>query len=533
MRAQFPALLRYIEREQFLNDLRHGGIAILDYGSQYTQLIARRIREQGVYAEVFAHDATPNHINQHAPRGYILSGGPNSIYEEEAPQLPPHLLKTGKPILGVCYGMQALTHALGGQVSASNKREYGHATITHPAHSPLFDNLDAEMTVWMSHGDRIEALPQNFVSLAESPNSPYAAMGDLSRNYYGVQFHPEVQHTPLGAQVYRNFIFRICECEPRWTPLAFIENSIPALKEKVGDEKVLLGLSGGVDSAVAGALLHRAIGDQLVCIFVNTGMLRQNEAQEVLQVFREQQGMNVVYHDATELFLDELRGVTEPEAKRKLIGKLFIDVFKQEAEKLEGVTYLAQGTIYPDVIESAANSKTAKVIKSHHNVGGLPEQLGFTLVEPLRDLFKDEVRKVGLAIGLPESIIWRQPFPGPGLAIRCLGDLTFERLEKLRHADAIFVDELRAANLLVGDTAQAFAVLLPVKAVGVMGDNRTYEEVVVLRAVVTDDFMTADWARLPFELLARVSRRIVNEVRGVNRVAYDVTSKPPGTIEWE
>lgn len=514
-------------------DLKCGGIAIIDYGSQYTQLIARRIREQHVYAEVFAHDADQAWIDQHQPRAYILSGGPNSVYDAEAPQLPAFILDSGKPILGICYGMQLLTQAFGGEVVASRDREYGRATITHQPHSPLMDNLPPTLPVWMSHGDRVQRLPDHFIALASSEHSPYAVIGNIAQNYYAVQFHPEVRHTPQGDQLLANFIFNIARCQPKWSPDAFIDSSIAAIQAQVGTENVILGLSGGVDSAVAGALIHRAIGDQLTSIFVNTGMLRLNEAQEVLQVFREEQGMAVIYADATEDFLDTLRGITEPEAKRKQIGKLFIDVFKAQASALSGVRFLAQGTIYPDVIESASGSKTAKVIKSHHNVGGLPQELGFELVEPLRDLFKDEVRRVGVALGLPAHIIWRQPFPGPGLAIRCLGDITWERLEKLRQADAIFVDELRQADMLVGDTAQAFAVLLPVKAVGVMGDNRTYEEVIVLRAVQTDDFMTADWARLPFDLLARVSSRIVNQVAGVNRVTYDITSKPPGTIEWE
>jgi GMP synthase (glutamine-hydrolysing) len=515
------------------NELKQGGIAIIDYGSQYTQLIARRIRELGVYAEVFAHDADEDWINQHQPKAYILSGGPNSVYDEGSPQTPRFIYKSKKPILGICYGMALLTQDFGGKVAPSNHREYGAATVQHQPHSPLLDSLPASFDVWMSHGDKIEKTPENFVSLAHSPNSPYAAMADMERDYYGVQFHPEVKHTPLGSEILANFIFKIVGCEPKWSADAFIESSIQAIRAQVGSEKVLLALSGGVDSAVAGALIHRAIGEQLTSIFVNTGMLRQDEAEQVLQVFREEQGMNLLYADATEQFLDALQGHSEPEAKRKIIGRLFIDVFKAEAAKLEAIKFLAQGTIYPDVIESASGSKTAHVIKSHHNVGGLPEQLGFELVEPLRDLFKDEVRRVGLALGLPEHIIWRQPFPGPGLAIRCLGDLSWERLEKLRHADAIFRDELQKASMLKGDTAQAFAVLLPVKAVGVMGDLRTYEEVIALRAVQTDDFMTADWARLPFELLAKVSSRIVNEVKGVNRVVYDVTSKPPGTIEWE
>jgi GMP synthase (glutamine-hydrolysing) len=385
----------------------------------------------------------------------------------------------------------------------------------------------------MSHGDRIERPPQGFTPLAHSDNSPYAAMGDFARNLYGVQFHVEVNHTPLGAQILRNFIFDVCGCEAKWSAAAFIEDSVQAIRERVGTERVLLALSGGVDSAVAGALLHKAIGDQLVSVFVNTGMLRKDEPEQVVQVFRDQQHMKLIAVDATEDFLDNLRGVTEPEAKRKRIGKLFIDTFSARARALEaeGVRFLAQGTIYPDVIESAAASTKSKVIKSHHNVGGLPPDLHFELIEPLRDLFKDEVRNVGTELGLPESIVWRQPFPGPGLAVRCLGEITWERLETLRAADAIFREELGGA--LRNGTAQAFAVLLPVKSVGVMGDNRTYEEVIALRAVTTDDFMTADWARLPYDLLARASSRIVNEVRGVNRVVYDITSKPPGTIEWE
>jgi GMP synthase (glutamine-hydrolysing) len=516
-----------------LADLRHGGIAILDYGSQYTQLIARRVREQGVYAEVFAFDADPALINQHQPRGYILSGGPNSVYEPGAPQLPAHILSKHLPVLGICYGMQAITHALGGKVAPSTEREYGPATVSRTQESPLFDGLATGLQVWMSHGDRIEQPPDGFVPLGQSQNSPYAAIGDLSRGLFGVQFHPEVQHTPQGSQILRNFIFTICGCGPKWSAAAFIDDAVSAIRAQVGDDKVILGLSGGVDSAVVGALIHKAIGEQLTAIFVNTGMLRKDEPAQVVRVFRDEQGMNLVAIDATEQFLDQLQGVTEPEAKRKIIGKTFIDVFAEQARRLEDVKFLAQGTIYPDVIESASGHKTAKTIKSHHNVGGLPDDLDFQLIEPLRDLFKDEVRKVGTALGLPGHIVWRQPFPGPGLGIRCLGDLTWERLETLREADAIFLDELEKANMLTGDTAQCFAVLLPVKSVGVMGDLRTYEEVVVLRAVTTDDFMTADWARLPYDLLARVSNRIVNEVKGINRVVYDVTSKPPATIEWE
>ncbi|NUQ03790.1 MAG: glutamine-hydrolyzing GMP synthase [Anaerolineae bacterium] len=514
--------------------MRRGGIAILDYGSQYTQLIARRVREQGVYAEVFPCDAPRETIHQHEPRGVILSGGPNSIYDEGAPQLPAYLAAAGFPVLGICYGMQALTHALGGRVAPSNHREYGSATIlTSP--DALTDGLPEDMPVWMSHGDRIEQPPAGFVALAHSENSPYAAIGDPARKLYGVQFHPEVVHTPQGVDLLRNFVFGICGCTAKWSPLAFIEDSIEQIRARIGGERVMLALSGGVDSAVAGVLLQRAIGDQLIAVFVNTGLLRRDEADEVVRVFRGERGMNLSAVDASEDFLSALDGVTEPEAKRKIIGRLFIDVFSAEARRLasEGVRFLAQGTIYPDVIESAASSKSSKVIKSHHNVGGLPPDLNFDLVEPLRDLFKDEVRAVGTALGLPDALVWRQPFPGPGLAVRCLGPITWDRLETLRHADAIFREELDRAGLLRHGTSQAFAVLLPVKSVGVMGDNRTYEEVIALRAVTTDDFMTADWSRLPFDLLARASSRIVNEVRGVNRVVYDVTSKPPGTIEWE
>lgn len=515
------------------DDLRRGGIAIVDYGSQYTQLIARRVREQGVYAEVFAYDTPLEHINLHNPNGYILSGGPNSVYDVGAPQLPASLLNNGKPILGICYGMQALTHALGGQVAPAQAREYGRAVITQTGDNPLLHGLMQSLHVWMSHGDRIEKPPTGFIPIAQSDNSPYAAMGDVERGLYGVQFHPEVSHTPQGVEILRNFIFEICSCVEKWSPAAFVDDAIDRIRAQVGDEQVLLGLSGGVDSAVAGALLHKAIGDRLTCIFVNTGLLRRNEPEEVVQVFQHEQGMNLIAVDATEQFLDGLQGMVEPEAKRKLIGGLFIDVFAEAARKLAGIRFLAQGTIYPDVIESAAGHKSAKTIKSHHNVGGLPDDLHFELVEPLRDLFKDEVRRVGTALGLPDSIVWRQPFPGPGLGIRCLGDLTWTRLETLRHADAIFREELDKAGLLHAATAQAFAVLLPVKSVGVMGDGRTYEEVIALRAVATDDFMTADWARLDFDLLAHISSRIVNEVTGVNRVVYDITSKPPGTIEWE
>ncbi len=516
-----------------MHDLKRGGIAVIDFGSQYTQLIARRVRELGVYSEVYASDANPKQLIQHQPAGFILSGGPASVYEQNAPQLPAALAQSDKPVLGICYGMQLLAQASGGKVSPSASREYGPATITHRARSPLFDGLASELTVWMSHGDRLEAPPPGYHALAESDNSPCAAIGDMRRNRYGVQFHPEVRHSPQGAAILSNFLFRICACQKNWSAEAFIGDAVAKIRAQVKNERVLLALSGGVDSAVAGALIHRAIGERLTCVFVDHGLLRQDEAQQVARVFRHELGMNLIAVNAVESFLSALRGLTEPESKRKAIGKVFVDVFSQEARHLRDIRFLAQGTIYPDIIESAADSKSAKTIKSHHNVGGLPADLRFELVEPLRDCFKDEVRAIGAALGLPDAIVWRQPFPGPGLAIRCLGALTWERLEKLRAADAIFTSELDAAGLLRRGTAQSFAVLLPVKSVGVMGDKRSYEEVLVLRSVTTDDFMTADWARLPYDLLARVSARIVNEVAGINRVAYDITSKPPGTIEWE
>ena len=516
-----------------MDDLKRAGIAVIDFGSQYTQLIARRIRELGAYSEVYAHDGNVEHINQHEPAGYILSGGPASVYETDAPQLPAFIRDSEIPVLGICYGMQLLTEAHGGVVAPARTREYGPAIITHRARSPLFDGLAADLQVWMSHGDRIETLPPGFSALAESDNCPYAAIGDLRRNRYGLQFHPEVQHSPPGQAILNNFLFRICRCQSNWSAENFIEDAVDKIRAQVKGERVLLALSGGVDSAVAGALIHRAIGERLTCIFLDHGLLRQGEAKQVVQVFRREQGMDLIAVNAVETFLNALDGLTEPEAKRKIIGKLFVDVFSEQAQRLRGFRFLAQGTIYPDIIESAADSKSAKTIKSHHNVGGLPKDLHFELVEPLRDCFKDEVRKIGAALGLPEAIVWRQPFPGPGLAIRCLGALTWERLEKLRAADAIFIDELETAGMLRKGTAQSFAVLLPVKSVGVMGDKRSYEEVLVLRSVTTEDFMTADWARLPYDLLARVSARIVNEVAGINRVTYDITSKPPGTIEWE
>lgn len=514
--------------------LEAGGIVILDYGSQTAQLIARRVRELGVFAALLPFDATLSDAERAVPgfSGVILSGGPSSVYEPDAPRLPEWVLASERPVLGICYGMQLLTQALGGKVAGAAQREFGQAALEVTEPGPLFDGIDATQTVWMSHGDRIERLPDGFRRLARSANAPYAAIGQPERALYGLQFHPEVNHTPHGRAILRNFVHDICGAATNWTPENFIEASIERIREQVGDGRVLLGMSGGVDSTVAGELIHRAVGDQLVPVFVNHGMLRQGEADAVVRMARGL-GWKLIAVDATEEFLDRLRGVTEPEAKRTIIGATFAEVFEREAARVGQLDWLAQGTIYPDVIESAGTDRPgAHRIKSHHNVGGLPEHLRGRLVEPLRELFKDEVRAVGEALGLPAEIIWRQPFPGPGLGVRCVGEVTWERLESLRAADAIFTGELRAAGLM-DDIAQAFAVLLPVRSVGVMGDTRTYEEVVMLRAVTTDDFMTADWARLPDGFLARVSNRIVNEVPGVNRVLYDITSKPPATIEWE
>jgi GMP synthase (glutamine-hydrolysing) len=514
-------------------------IAILDFGSQYTQLIARKVREQHVYSELFPWDTPAERVMSLQPKGFILSGGPSSVYEPGAPTLPAYVLESGLPVLGICYGMQLLTHALGGRVASAQEREYGPANIETTGANPLIP--EGIHPVWMSHGDRIEQLPPGFSRFAISANSPFAAMRDASGRRFGVQFHPEVHHTPGGKEILRRFAVEICGAVQDWTPESIIAASIAHIREQVGDQLVLSAVSGGVDSSVATALVHRAVGDQLSAVFVDTGMLRQDEREQVEKAFRQNQGVRLVTVNAIEDFLEKLEGVTDPETKRRIIGESFIRIFEAEARRLGQPKFLVQGTIYPDVVESSAPDRSkAHRIKTHHNVGGLPKDMQFALVEPLRYLFKDEVRAVGEALGLPGELVWRQPFPGPGLAVRCLGEITWERLERLRQADYIFTSELAAAGLLnrgyedhPGQIAQAFAVLLPVRSVGVMGDVRTYQEAVALRAVTTDDFMTADWARLPYDLLARAANRIVNEVKGINRVVLDVTSKPPATIEWE
>ena len=513
-------------------------VAILDFGSQYTQLIARRVREAHVYCELFSWDAAPEDVLALEPRGFILSGGPASVYAPDAPRLPQYVLAQSLPVLGICYGMQLLAHHLGGRVAPAANREFGLAEVALVGPTnPLFAPLSAEgssLRVWMSHGDYVDAEPFGFRVLARSGNSPVAAMGDLARGLYGLQFHPEVVHTVQGHEILRSFVVDICGCTPDWTPAVFIDQAVRAIRAQVGTEQVMCGLSGGVDSAVTATLVHRAVGDQLTSVFVNPGLLRRGEPEQVVRTFQDGLGMALVPVDATEEFLDALEGVTDPEQKRRIIGDRFIRVFEREARQLGDVRFLAQGTLYPDVIGSRGPERRAAArIKTHHNVGGLPDDMAFELVEPLRYLFKDEARAVGDALGLPEGIVWRQPFPGPGLAVRIIGEVTWERLEALRAADAILLEELGKATLLREATQQAFAVLLPVRSVGVMGDARTYQHVVAIRAVTTEDFMTADWARLDHELLARVSNRIVNEVQEVNRVVYDITSKPPATIEWE
>jgi GMP synthase (glutamine-hydrolysing) len=509
-------------------------VPILDFGSQYAQLIARRVREAGVYSELVRPDISVDDLRKLNPKGIILSGGPSSVYDPGAPKCDPRLFELGVPVLGICYGMQLGSQLLGGQVKPAKAREYGRARLVVKGSDPFTKGLPQDTTVWMSHGDQVHDLPADFIPLAETPTCPYAAAKHKTRPFYGVQFHPEVTHTPRGELIFHNFLYEICHCAGTWTMGNFVEQASRRVREQVGeDAKVICGLSGGVDSSVVAALLHKAIGDQLVCIFVDNGLLRKGERDLVEQTFRDHFKINLVTSDATEQFLTQLKGVTDPQQKRKIIGKEFIEAFKREATKIQGATFLAQGTLYPDVIESGHGyAGTAANIKLHHNVGGLPEQLGFELVEPLRDLFKDEVRRLGEVLGLPEQIVWRHPFPGPGLAVRVIGDITPERLRVLRDADEIVLEEL-VANNLYRKTAQVFAVLLPIGTVGVMGDARSYDSVVAIRAVESQDFMTADWARIPFDVLATMSNRIINEVRGVNRVVYDISSKPPATIEWE
>jgi GMP synthase (glutamine-hydrolysing) len=507
-------------------------ILILDFGSQYTQLIARRVRECRVYCEIHPFSMSLAATRDFAPRGIILSGSPASVNQKGAPVVAREVLALGVPILGICYGMQLITHLLGGRVAASLKREYGRAEIEILDSSDIFWRLSTTQTVWMSHGDRIDGLPEDFEVIARSKNSPIAAFRDASRRLYGVQFHPEVVHTTKGKMILRNFLHRVCGCRPIWNMRSFIEVTTKEIRQEVGKERVICALSGGVDSSVAASLLHRAVGDQLNCIFVDNGLLRKGEAPEVLKVFRQYFGANLVHVEAQNLFLDRLRGVTDPEAKRKIIGEEFIRVFEREAHSLGRIRFLAQGTLYPDVIESVSFKGPSATIKSHHNVGGLPDMMDLELIEPLRELFKDEVRALGKELGLPETIIQRQPFPGPGLAVRIVGEVTRQRLGILKEADAIVTDEIIQAGLY-RRLWQSFAVYLPVRAVGVMGDERTYEEAIAVRAVTSLDGMTADWAKIPDKVLRRISNRIINEVRGINRVVYDISSKPPGTIEWE
>jgi GMP synthase (glutamine-hydrolysing) len=508
-------------------------VLILDFGSQYTQLIARRVRELGVYAEIFPCNMPAEDIRKFDPKAIILSGGPASVYAEDAPTCSTEVFSMGRPILGICYGLQMIAHNMGGQVDKGAKREYGRAEIQiEDKKSKLLKDLPPHASVWMSHGDSLKKLPEGFRIIASSANAPICAVANADESITGVQFHPEVVHTEGGRQLLSNFLFDIAHAQANWSPRDYIEATVEEIRQRVGDKTVICALSGGVDSAVAAVLVHRAIGKQLKCIHVDNGLMRRGESAEVVHTFRDHFGIDLDFRDASELFLSRLAGVTDPEQKRKIIGKAFIDVLAEEAEKFRGATFLVQGTIYPDVIESLSFKGPSAVIKSHHNVGGLPEKMNLKLIEPLRELFKDEVRNVGRALGIPEHFIDRHPFPGPGLAIRVIGDITREKLELLRSADAIFIQELRDKNLYSA-TWQAFAVILPVRTVGVMGDERTYENVVAIRAVTSVDGMTADWARLPHDFLATVSNRIANEVRGLSRVVYDISSKPPATIEWE
>ncbi len=508
-------------------------ILIVDFGSQYNQLIARRVREHHVYCEIEPPGISIKAIKELAPEGIILSGGPASIYAKGAPRVDRAIFNLGIPILGICYGMQYMMDTLGGKVIVSKKREYGFAELNIKEQTGIFAGVETKTTCWMSHGDSIGALPEGFVATAFTDNTPVAAAQDSSRRFYGLQFHPEVAHTKEGSKMFANFLFAICHCEKSWSMKSFIAHSLDDIRAQVGKEKVILGLSGGVDSSVAAVLLHKAIGRQLTCVFVDNGVLRAGEAARVIETFRKHLQLNLHFARAGKMFLQKLRGVTDPERKRKIIGRTFIDIFDKEARKIRGVKFLAQGTLYPDLIESrSAFGGPSAVIKSHHNVGGLPKTMKLKLIEPLKHLFKDEVRLLGKELELPEDVIWRQPFPGPGLAIRIIGEVNAQRLNVLRKADTILWEEIRAADLYYG-LWQSFTILLPLKSVGIMGDQRTYENIVAIRAVTSDDAMTADWARLPHDLLARVSNRIINEVRGINRVVYDISSKPPSTIEWE
>lgn len=516
-------------------------ILILDFGSQYTQLVARRVRELGVYCELWAWDVTEEQIRQFNPNGIILSGGPESTTELNSPRAPEYVFNAGIPVLGVCYGMQTMALQLGGKVSGSSEREFGYAQVEVGVESVLTRDIEDSLSaagkplldVWMSHGDKVTGIPAGFVTVASTETCPFAIMANEEKRLYGVQFHPEVTHTRQGLRLLERFVRDICQCEALWTPAKIIEDAVERLREQVGNDKVILGLSGGVDSSVTAMLLHRAIGDRLTCVFVDNGLLRLNEAEQVMDMFGDHFGLNIVHVPAEARFLDALAGIDEPEAKRKTIGRVFVEVFDEQATRLTDVSWLAQGTIYPDVIESAASATgKAHVIKSHHNVGGLPKEMKLGLVEPLKELFKDEVRKIGLELGLPYDMLFRHPFPGPGLGVRVLGEVKKEYCDLLRRADAIFIEELRKAELY-DKVSQAFTVFLPVRSVGVMGDGRKYDWVVSLRAVETIDFMTAHWAHLPYEFLGRVSNRIINEIDGISRVVYDISGKPPATIEWE
>jgi GMP synthase (glutamine-hydrolysing) len=515
-----------------MSDIHSEMILILDFGSQYTQLIARRIRESHVYCEIHPYNIALEKMKKMNPRAIILSGGPSSVHDEDAPIVDEKIFDLGLPILGICYGMQLMTKLMGGEVLGAAKREFGRAKLNIDDSSDLFAGLKGSNTVWMSHGDRIETPPPGFEAIGHTDNSPVAAMRNPEKRFFAIQFHPEVVHTPIGSEILRNFVFNIAACEGSWTMGSFIESQCKEIRERVGGDGVICGLSGGVDSAVTAVLIHKAIGDQLTCIFVDNGLLRKGEREKVEEVFRKHFKINLIVIDATDRFLTKLKDITDPERKRKIIGNEFIHVFDEESSKLDDIAFLAQGTLYPDVIESVSFKGPSATIKSHHNVGGLLDTMKLKLVEPMRELFKDEVRALGRELGMPEEVIGRQPFPGPGLAIRILGDVSPDKLAILRDADIIVLEEIKAAGLY-DDIWQSFAVLLPIRSVGVMGDERTYEQTIAIRAVNSLDGMTADWVHLPYELLGNISNRIINEVKGVNRVVYDISSKPPGTIEWE